>query len=305
MIEAAAKCRFPVLVVGETGVGKDLVARCIHEASAWRGHPIVVAECAGIAESLLESELFGHERGAFTGAHAKHEGFFERANGSTLLLDELDSMSTRLQAMLLRVLESGEYRPVGASSARRSEFRLISAALPRLLAMVEGGQFRKDLLYRISTLRIEVPPLREREEDSTEIAAAHTRNLGFHLTAGALRTIAKYEWPGNVRQLRHCVQAASLHGRDGRIGEAAIGDVIATYGSPHTTGERGDLRGLDAAWGRALKTIEKMGRFGAWDFARAAGLSRRSAQRYVVQLVGDGRIVRVGAGRATRYSIRT
>jgi transcriptional regulator of acetoin/glycerol metabolism len=153
-------------------------------------------------------------------------------------------------------------------------------------------------------LRIEIPPLRERGEDSQEIAAAHAQTLGFQLTAGALRAIANYEWPGNVRQLRHCVQAASLHAHDGRIGETAIGDVIATHGGVRTSGDE-DVRGLDAAWRRALKTLEKMGRFGAWDFARAAGLSRRSAQRYVVQLVGAGRIVRVGAGRATRYCIRS
>ena len=138
-----------------------------------------------------------------------------------------------------------------------------------------------------------------------EIAVAHARTLGFRLTAGAQRAIAKYGWPGNVRQLRHCIQAAGLHGRDGRIGETAIGDVIAAYGGAPGNGRGDEARGLDAAWARALRTLEGMGRFGAWDFARAAELSRRSAQRYVAQLLRDGRIVRVGAGRTTRYSIRT
>jgi transcriptional regulator with AAA-type ATPase domain len=305
MIDAAAKCGYPTLVLGETGVGKDLAARCVHSASAWRRRTMVVAECAGLAESLLESELFGHEKGAFTGAHESYGGFFERANGSSLLLDEVDSMSARMQAALLRVLETGEYRPIGAPSVRKSEFRLISAALPRLATMVEGGEFRRDLFYRISTLRIEIPPLRDREGDSREIAVAHARSLGFQLTSGALRAVEKYQWPGNVRQLLHCIQAAGIHATDRRIGEAAIGDVIGAYGGTPAGASVDEARGLQAAWGRALSTLERKAGFGAWDFAKAAELSRRSAQRHIAQLLRDGRIARVGAGRTTRYRVRT
>jgi transcriptional regulator with GAF, ATPase, and Fis domain len=305
MIEVAARCAYPTLILGETGAGKDLVARCVHEASNVRARTMVVAECGGVAESLLESEFFGHEKGAFTGAHASHSGFFERAHGSSLLLDEIDSMSARMQASLLRVLETGEYRPVGAARPRKSEFRLIGAALPRLLTMVEEGQFRKDLFFRISTLRIEIPPLRDRGDDAREIAVAHARSLGFDLTAGGQRAVARYEWPGNVRQLRHCIQAAGLHARDGRIGEAAVSDVIATHRGARAAEKPADGRGLDAAWGRALRTLERMGSFGAWDFAQAADLSRRSAQRHIGQLLRDGRITRLGAGRASRYKLRS
>ena len=303
MIDVAARCAYPVLLLGETGVGKDLVARCIHAASASCDRAVVVADCASIAESLLESELFGHEKGAFTGAHGSHAGVFERADGSSLLLDEVDSMSPRMQVALLRVLETREYRPVGASTPKKSEFRLISAALPRLLEMTDDGRFRKDLFFRISTLRIEVPPLREREGDAREIAIAHARSLGFHVTAGALRVVASYEWPGNVRQLRHCIQAASLHANDRRIGEAAIGDVIAGYRTS-ANAKPAAGRGLDAAWQRALRALEGTRDFGAWDFARAAELSRRSAQRHLARLLRDGRIARLGAGRTTRYALR-
>jgi DNA-binding NtrC family response regulator len=229
---------------------------------------------------------------------------FERADGSSLLLDEADSMPRRMQATLLRVLESGEYRRVGGSSPRKSRFRLITAALPRLLEMVESGQFRQDLFYRISTLRLEIPPLREREGDAEEIADAHARSLGIRLTAGARRAVAGYGWPGNVRQLRHCVQAASLHAHDGRIGEAAMSEIIGTYRGA-SRGEEQERGGAQAAWTRALRALERMKQFGAWDFAKAADLSRRSAQRHIARLLREGKIVRLGAGRATQYGLRS
>jgi transcriptional regulator with GAF, ATPase, and Fis domain len=301
LAETAARCDYPVLILGETGVGKELVAKCIHAASRWGAQSIVVAECTATAESVLESELFGHERGAFTGAHARHSGYFERANGSSLFLDEVDSMSARMQAALLRVLETGDYRPVGAASPKRSTFRLISAALPRLMTMLDTGQFRQDLFYRISALRIEVPPLREREGDAVEIAGAHARTLGLRLTAGAQRAISEYPWPGNVRQLRHCLHAASLHAGDGRIGEAAMVEAIGGYGGvPSAVARRGTV---EAAWVRALRALERAERFDAWDFAQAAKVSRRSAQRHLARLLRDRRIVRAGAGRATRYRV--
>jgi transcriptional regulator with PAS, ATPase and Fis domain len=218
------------------------------------------------------------------------------------MLDEVDSMSGRMQAALLRVLETGEYRPVGAASPRRSTFRLISAALPRLLAMVDGGQFRQDLFYRISTLRIEIPPLRKREGDAADIGTEHARSLGLRLTSGALRAISAYEWPGNVRQLVHCIQAASLHASDGRIGEAAISEAIGCYRSD-PAGSASERDAMEAAWTRALRTLERMRGFSAWDLAQAAQVSRRSAQRQIARLLREGRIVRLGAGRATQYRV--
>jgi len=303
-VESATRCSLPALILGETGTGKNLVAQCIHAGSEKRIKPLLTVECAGVVGSLLESELFGHEKGAFTGAYAAHQGMFERADGATLLLDDADSMPRRMQAAVLRVLESGEYRRVGSSSTRGSTFRLIAAAQPRLLRMVDSGEFREDLLYRISTLRIEIPPLCEREGDAEEIAATHARSLGLRLTAGARRAIAGYNWPGNVRQLQHCIQAAGLHAVDMRIGEAAMNDVIGTYRSSGAAGRDG-REDPHEAWARALRTLERMKRFGAWDFAKAAELSRRSAQRHIARLLREGRIVRIGAGRATRYGVRS
>jgi transcriptional regulator with GAF, ATPase, and Fis domain len=290
------------LIVGETGAGKELVARSIHAASGTSA-ALVTAECATIVDSLLESELFGHEKGAFTGAYDMREGIFDRANGASLFLDEADSMSKRMQGVMLRVLESGDYRRVGASSSRKSRFRLITGAQPRLLEMLDTGEFRRDLFYRISTLRIEIPPLHRRDGDSVEIAEMHARSLGFQLTAGARRAIAGYEWPGNVRQLRHCVQAASLHATDGRIGEAAMSDVISTYGGVICNPSEEESR--QAGWERALRMLERKEMFAAWDLAQAADLSRRSAQRYLARLLHEGRVFRVGAGRATRYGFRS
>jgi DNA-binding NtrC family response regulator len=299
LIEMASKCDYPTLIVGETGAGKDLVAECIHSASAVGARPLVVSECAALAESLLESELFGHERGAFTGAHERHCGLFERANGSSLVLDDVDSMPARMQVALLRVLETGEYRPLGAATPKHSRFRLISSASPRLSSFLESGLFRQDLFYRISTLKIHVPPLRDRDGDAAEIATEYARSIGYRITRGALRVVSGFSWPGNVRQLRHCIQAATLHGDDRSIGECAMAHAI---GGAAPTDEY-SKSALDVAWYRAIGALEPAQRFGAVEYARAAQISRRTAQRHLARLLGEGRIVRVGAGRATSYEL--
>jgi transcriptional regulator of acetoin/glycerol metabolism len=208
-------------------------------------------------------------------------------------------MPARMQVALLRVLETGEYRPVGAVAPRRSKFRLISAALPRLSAMLETGQFRQDLFYRISTLKIQVPPLRDRDGDAAEIALSYARSLGFRLTAGAVRALSAYDWPGNVRQLRHCIQAASLHATDGRIGESAIADVLGEL-DPASGAHRDKW---EVAWNRVVGRLEPLKKFGAMEFAQAGNVSLRSAQRHLARLVREGRIIRIGAGRATFYKL--
>ncbi|MHC4550016.1 MAG: sigma 54-interacting transcriptional regulator [Planctomycetota bacterium] len=305
LIETAAHCDYPVLIIGETGVGKEVVARRIHSSSSRGRARMVIADCAATADSLLESELFGHLKGSFTGAHSDHSGQIEKADGSTLFLDEVDSMSPRMQAALLRVLEGGEYRPVGSVAHRRSDFRLISAATPRFAALVESRKFREDLFYRISALRIRIPPLREREGDASEIAVAHGRKRGLALAADALEEIDKYQWPGNVRQLLHCIEVASLFAEDGDLGLQDIRRAIDTFRSsaPRTSSDAQMSEAAGVAWARASETLETMPHFGAWDFARAACVSRRSAQRYLARLLNLGTIARVGAGRATRYRI--
>jgi two-component system response regulator HupR/HoxA len=299
----AAKCDYPTLILGETGAGKELVAKCIHAASVLGDRSIVVADCGSTVDALLESELFGHEKGAFTGAHDRHSGVFERANGSSLVLDEVDSMSPRMQVALLRVLETGEYRPVGSATSKKSTFRVISAALPRLIPMLETGQFRQDLYYRIGALKIDIPPLRSRDGDAAEIAIAYARSLGFRLTSGAIRAIGDYGWPGNVRQLRHCVEAASLRGQDGRISESALAEIVAGFESAATARRSAQDRG-SAAWNLAIGRLEQRKTFGVAEFAEAAKLSKRSAQRHIARLLREGYILRVGAGRATCYEVQ-
>ncbi|MHC5033000.1 MAG: sigma 54-interacting transcriptional regulator [Planctomycetota bacterium] len=306
MIQVAAGCAYPVLVLGETGVGKEIVAGSIHAMSSRGQKTLVVADCASTADSILESELFGHVKGSFTGADSDHAGHFQRADGSTLFLDEVDTMSPRMQAALLRVLESGDYRPVGGAAHLTSDFRLISAAMPRLTNLVRANQFREDLFYRISTLQIAIPPLRERLGDANEIARIYAKGLGCVLQREALREVENYSWPGNVRQLMHCVQVASLSAVHGQIGLRAMATAIDAYRSGQ--GQKSPMpRGTDAtatAWSRAASELATMPFFGAWEFARAAQVSRRSAQRHLARLLKQGRITRLGAGRATRYVSR-
>ncbi|MCK6472802.1 MAG: sigma-54 dependent transcriptional regulator, partial [Planctomycetes bacterium] len=194
-----------VLVTGETGTGKELVARALHEAGPRRGQPFVAVNCGAIAESLLESELFGHERGAFTGAARAHAGLFEQAGRGTIFLDEIGEVAPRLQVALLRVLETGEFRPVGATRSRRIACRVIAATNADLERLAAGGGFRADLLYRLKGLCIHLPPLRERPEDVLPLLAHFLsaeragRPQVAPEIAGALRA---YPWPGNVRELR-------------------------------------------------------------------------------------------------------
>jgi transcriptional regulator with AAA-type ATPase domain len=306
MIEVAADCDYPVLVIGDTGVGKEVVARCIHARSARSSQEMVIADCGTTTDSLLESELFGHKKGAFTGAEADHVGFVEKSHRSTLFLDEVDSMSARMQASLLRVLETGEYRPVGENAHRRSDFRLIAAAMPRLIHLVDEQHFRRDLFYRISALRIHVPALAERENDAAEIAQSYAAKLGLSVSPAALDEVDSYTWPGNIRQLRHCIEVASLSAFHDNIDATAVRHAIDAYrGSSDrapATKTGSDVAG-DALI-RASRALAAMPHFGAWEFARAAGISRRSAQRHLARLLRLGQLVRLGAGRATRYRIR-
>jgi len=203
-----------VLLLGESGTGKELVARAVHEASKRSQSPLVVVECASLTETLFESELFGHERGAFTGANTAKAGLVEAASGGTLFLDEVGDIPLSMQVKLLRLLESGTYRRVGSTELRRSDIRVIAATHRDLQAMVASGQFREDLYYRLSTFPIGLPPLRERADDIPLLAnallarVAHGRTL--RLSAQALIRLAAYTFPGNIRELRNVLERATL-----------------------------------------------------------------------------------------------
>jgi DNA-binding NtrC family response regulator len=215
-VAAAAAAPFPVMIDGESGSGKELVARAIHINSTRRHKPFCALNCAALPEDLVEAELFGHARGAFTGAVIERAGVFEEAHGGTLFLDEIGELSPRAQSKVLRVIQEGELRRVGDTASRRVDVRIISATNRDLRQEVDAGRFRLDLLYRLDVVHIAVPPLRERREDVTLLAEHFWRDatsrVGSRATLGAaaLGSLARHDWPGNVRQLQNVLAALAV-----------------------------------------------------------------------------------------------
>lgn len=209
LIEKTAITDKPVLIEGESGTGKELVARAIHQRSALADKPLVVINCAALPEPLLESELFGHEKGAFTGAIAAKPGLFEIADGGTLFIDEFGELAGALQAKLLRVLEDGSLRRVGSVKERTVRVRLIAATNRDLSKEVAAGRFREDLFYRINVLGIKLPPLRERSED-IELLIRHFVGSEWKIADELVAKLSQYSWPGNVRQLQNAIERAKI-----------------------------------------------------------------------------------------------
>ncbi len=201
-----------VLILGESGSGKELVARAIHQASPRASGPFVTVDCGALSEGVLESELFGHSKGAFTGAQAARRGLFEEASGGTLLLDEIGNVSPKLQAQLLRVLQEGEIRPVGANESVAVNVRVVAATNRDLAQAVQEGTFREDLFYRLNVVTIRIPPLRERTEDIPLLAEhfvhKHGRTETASLSPEARAVLSAYRWPGNVRELENAIARA-------------------------------------------------------------------------------------------------
>ena len=212
LMQRVAPTDVPVVLLGASGTGKEVVARAIHQDSKRASKPFVPVECSGLAEGLFESELFGHERGAFTGAHAEKLGLVEVAEGGTLFLDEIGDVPLALQVKLLRLLESSSYRRVGGVEVRRANFRLMCATHRDLKGMVAEGTFRRDLYYRISAFPIPLPPLRARPGDLPLLVSALLKQLGSHhtLSAAALARLQRHDFPGNIRELRNVLQRATL-----------------------------------------------------------------------------------------------
>src|SRR5262245_10348205 len=214
-IEQVAKTKSTVLITGETGTGKELVARAVHDRSAQRGMPFVKVNCAAIPDALLESELFGHVRGAFTGATGTKRGKFALAHRSSIFLDEIGTMNGGLQAKLLRVLQEREIEPVGAEHTERVDVRVIAATNRDLVQMVDEGRFQEDLYYRLDVIPIELPPLRDRAEDIPLLAAhfveKHAHRIGKSIAGldeQAVARLVEYSWPGNIRQLENAIERA-------------------------------------------------------------------------------------------------
>ena len=240
-LDQLAPASTPVVITGESGVGKELVARSLHYCGPRAGGPFIAINCAAIPETLFESELFGHERGAFTGAVAARPGAFEAADNGTLFLDEIGDMPLGMQAKLLRVLETSEVQRLGSTERRAVNFRLVSATNRKLEADVAEGRFREDLYYRIHVYPVEVPPLRERPEDIPAIAMHHLaiiskrENLKLRLTADAVEKLVGHGWPGNVRDLVNTLERAALLAENGTIDGSHVVLSSAT-GGRQTTG---------------------------------------------------------------------
>jgi two-component system response regulator HydG len=281
-----------VLLLGESGTGKELVARAVHEVSLRAAKPLVVVDCASLPETLFESELFGHERGAFTGAHASKPGLVEAASGGTLFLDEVGDIPLLMQVKLLRLLENGTYRRVGSTELRRADVRLVSATHRDLDAMVAEGRFREDLYYRLSTFPIRLPALRERREDIPLLARSLLERVTprrLQLARAALARLAAYDFPGNVRELRNVLERAALL-TDGDTVEAAQVEQALAVGRRLHAGPAAQPR---AAWppsapsGQPLRDAERETlaamlaehRGSRAELARRLGISERSLYR--------------------------
>jgi DNA-binding NtrC family response regulator len=289
-LERVAETKSTVLVTGETGTGKELVARAIHDRSAQRDMPLIKVNCAAIPDTLLESELFGHVRGAFTGAAANKKGKFALAHGGSILLDEIAMLGQPLQAKLLRVLQEREFEPLGSERSQKVDVRVIAATNRDLRQMVAEGRFQEDLFYRLNVIPIRIPPLRERREDIAVLAdhfvVKHAHRSGQparQLDESALAVLQRYDWPGNVRELENALERAVVLSREPVIRADAISGLYAA--TPAVTGlpsmrlhqniewmERETIRrALEAAGG-----VKK-------DAAETMGISQRALSHYLAK----------------------
>jgi transcriptional regulator with GAF, ATPase, and Fis domain len=238
-VESVAPTDAPVLLEGETGSGKEVIARMIHERSGRARGPMIRVNCGAIAPELVDSELFGHERGSFTGATASRQGWFERADGGTLFLDEVAELPLAAQVRLLRVLQDGTLERVGSGRSQHVDVRVVTATHRDLRAMCAAGSFREDLWYRISVFSVRIPPLRDRMQDVPALAAYFAHRAGVRLTGKPLApkeeelaALVAYRWPGNVRELAAVIERAAILGRGHRLEvAAALGD---TEGAPRS-----------------------------------------------------------------------
>lgn len=251
-----AKTDLSVLITGESGVGKEVIPRLIHDNSQRRMRKYFAINCGSIPEGTIDSELFGHEKGAFTGAIGEHEGYFGAANGGTLFLDEVGELPLSTQARLLRVLETGEYIRVGSSEVRKTDVRIVAATNVNIQNAIRDGKFREDLFFRLSTIPIKMPPLRERGEDiillfkkfAMEIAAKYQMPERISLTPDAAEVMKRYKWPGNIRQLKNVTEQMSILMRDSRI---VTPEILSDYEIWPTIEEQGGLVRVGAGNGDA------------------------------------------------------
>jgi two-component system response regulator HydG len=278
MLERIAPSDVPILIEGESGTGKDLLARAAHAMSRRAAGPYVALNMSAIPENLAEAELFGHEKGAFTGAESQRAGFFAEAEGGTLFLDELGLLPPALQPKLLRVLQDGEYIPVGSRKPRKANVRVIAATNEDLARMVKEGKFREDLWFRLRVVPLRLPPLRERREDIPllveHFVQKHALRLGrppLQPDAAAMRALLDHAWPGNIRELEHAIERGLLLARGEAIVLADLPPELAAAPAEGGTGGEGRYRKARDAWER--KFLEDLLREAGGGVARAAELA--------------------------------
>jgi DNA-binding NtrC family response regulator len=277
LIARVAPTDKPILIQGESGTGKELVARALHDASPIADKPLVIINCAALPETLLESELFGYEKGAFTGATGMKPGLFEVADGGTLFIDEIGELALSLQAKLLRVLEDGSLRRVGSVKERRVRVRLIAATNRDLAEEVKEKRFREDLFYRINVLTIYLPPLRQRAGD-LPLLLEHLTGPEWHLDPDVIPTLERYSWPGNVRQLQNALDRAKILADDDRIRVENLPPEIVNSAHARPSSISGDVDLDTLTHEHVLETYRRHSNNKART-ARALGIGRRTLYR--------------------------
>jgi len=290
LIERVAPSPVTVLVTGETGTGKELVARAIHDRSAQRHMPLIKVNCAAIPDTLLESELFGHLRGAFTGATVSKKGRFALADGSSIFLDEIGTMSPTLQAKVLRVLQEREFEPLGSERSQRVDVRVIAATNRNLRQMTTEGRFLEDLFYRLNVIPVEIPPLRERRDDIPllveHFVRKHAQRAGKRIDRvepAFLESLAGYDWPGNVRELENAIERAVVLSTTGILSPLSL--PAPSPGAPAAVGLPGLNLRQNLEWTeretvrRALQQADGVKK----DAAELMSISQRAVSYYLAK----------------------
>ncbi len=329
LIEKVAPTKATVLITGDSGTGKELIARAIHYNSPRKNQPFISVNCGALPETLLESELFGHEKGAFSGAVSQRKGRFELAHEGTLFLDEISEMSPPLQVKLLRILQEMEFERVGGSHTLKVDVRVVAASNRNLKEDASNGRFRSDLYYRLNVVHVHLPSLRERTDDLPILVnhflakyAKENHQESISISSGAMERILNYHWPGNVRELENVIERAiilsdrreiSVKDLPSEVREPSAKEPAAATADqkiPDTrilpipglsAGDRLSDSGLKVRQMRAMVFINTHGFITNKYYSQLAEISERQALRELSELVDSGRLLRIGKGRACRY----